>query len=422
MGPRELTLSLLDELFTGSPEHEFDVRLWDGTTWNPPGSGSPRFTIVLRHPGTLRKMFLPGGEVRMAEAYIYDDFDVEGNLEAIFPLADSLLLKLPGRGKRLALIRKLMSLPRAHRAASGRKPARTRGKPHSIQRDRGAVTYHYDTSNDFFALWLDSRMVYSCGYFSAPLDDLETVQERKLEYICRKLHLQRGERFLDIGCGWGGLVLYAAQKYRVDALGITLSKPQADLANERIRRAGLERCSVEVRDYREVEGTFDKIASVGMFEHVGAALLPVYCARAYRLLRARGLFLNHGIAEPRARTGRRRPGFSDRYVFPDGELLPIDATLRAAAESGFEVRDVESLREHYTMTLRHWVRRLEAHHAEAVRFTDEATYRVWRLFMSATAHRFATGQSNVYQALLVKPEEGDSGMPLTRDNWYTSAW
>jgi cyclopropane-fatty-acyl-phospholipid synthase len=418
MGPRETTLALLGELFGNSPEREFNVRLWDGTTWSVPGSGPPRFTILLRHPGALRRMFLPGSEVGMAEAYVYDDIDVEGNLEAFFPLAYSLLAQ--GGGKRLSLIRKLLSLPRIRRPAAGRQAARARGKLHSLQRDRTAVTYHYDTSNDFFALWLDSRMVYSCGYFSTPSDDLETAQERKLEYICRKLQLHEGERFLDIGCGWGGLVLYAARKFGVEALGITLSKPQAELANERIRRAGLERCRVEVRDYREVEGTFDKIASVGMFEHVGARLLPVYCARAHRLLRARGLFLNHGIAEPLPRVGRHPPTFSDRYVFPDGELLPIHATLQAAAESGLEVRDVESLREHYALTLRHWVRRLEAHHEEAVRHTDEPTYRVWRLFMSGSAYRFATGRMSVFQTLLAKTANGDSGMPLTREEWYAS--
>jgi cyclopropane-fatty-acyl-phospholipid synthase len=359
----------------------------------------------------------------MAEAYLYDDFDVEGNLEDAFPLAEFLLAQHPGTAKRLSVLRGLLRLPAIRRPTAGRRAARTKGRLHSLQRDRAAVTYHYDTSNDFFALWLGTRMAYSCGYYSSSSDDLDTAQERKLDYVCRKLRLRPGERFLDIGCGWGGLVIYAAERFGVNALGITLSKPQVDLANERIHHAGLSaRCRVELKDYREMDapGAFDKIASIGMFEHVGEDLLPLYFSRARQLLRPQGVFLNHGIAAARTETARRPPTFSDRYVFPDGEPQPLHTTLRAAAEIGFEVRDVESLREHYAWTLRHWVRRLEAHHEEAVRSTDEPTYRVWRLFLSGSAYRFAIGRQNVYQTLLVKSENGISGLPLTRDDWYST--
>jgi len=251
---------------------------------------------------------------------------------------------------------------------------------------------------------------------------LDTAQERKLDYICRKLRLKPGQRLLDIGCGWGGLVIHAAQHYGVEALGITLSEPQAELANQRIAEAGLSgRCQVKVLDYREVNdwGGFDALASVGMFEHVGEDLLEVYFRQAFRLLRPGGLFLNHGIAHRATDPKTKGPTFSNTYVFPDGELVPISTTLRVAEAVGFEVRDVESLREHYALTLRHWVRRLEAHHGEALRYVDEPTYRVWRLFMSGSAHGFTMGRLNVYQSLLVKQgPRGENGLPLTRADLY----
>lgn len=215
--------------------------------------------------------------------------------------------------------------------------------------------------------------------------------------------------------------MHAARHYGVKALGITLSEPQASLAMERIARAGLHgRCEVLVRDYRELDdaGGFDKIVSVGMFEHVGETMLSEYVRQAWRLLRPRGVFLNHGIARSALEQQRNEPTFSDQYVFPDGELLPLHVVLKKAEECGFEVRDVESLREHYVLTLRHWVHRLEAHHEQAVAATDETTYRIWRLFMSGSAYRFAKGALNLYQILFVKPLDGESGLPLTRCDWY----
>jgi cyclopropane-fatty-acyl-phospholipid synthase len=417
----EIAVHVLDRLFAGAVAQDLAVRLWDGTAW--PDATRRRATIVLRHPGALRAMFLPGHELGMAEAYIYDDFDVDGEIEAVFGLADVLAQATSGRSSKLGVAAELLRLPKGPRHVPAlRGPARLSGTRHSIARDRQAVTYHYDLSNDFFALWLDSRMAYSCGYFQTEGEDLEAVQGRKLDYICRKLRLEPGQRFLDLGCGWGGLLIHAAGRYGVDATGITLSRPQAELATERIAAAGVsDRCRALVRDYRELEEVeaYDALASVGMFEHVGEALLPTYFARARRLLRPGGVFLNHGIASAATENPKRGPGFSDAYVFPDGELTPINVTLRAAEEAGFEVRDVESLREHYMLTLRHWVRRLEAHHKEALAFVDEPTYRVWRLFMAGSAHGFAVGRHNVYQALLVKPDaSGRSGLPLTRADWY----
>jgi len=367
-------------------------------------------------------MFWPPTELAMGEAYIYDDFDIEGEIEAIFPLADYLVNgRHNGASPSLRNIWCLLKLPSGGSSHVGRQAARLTGKRHSIERDRMAVTYHYDVPNAFYKLWLDQRMIYSCAYFATPDDDLDTAQERKLDYICRKLRLRPGQRLLDIGCGWGGLVIYAAQRYGIEAVGITLSRQQAELANERIHEAGLDdQCSVKVCDYRlldEPEG-YDKLVSVGMFEHVGKELLPEYFERAWRLLRPGGVFLNHGIAVNATEPVQHKPTFSDRYVFPDGELLPISATLEKAEKRGFEVRDVESLREHYALTLHHWVRRLEDRHDEARKAVDEVTYRVWRLFMSGSAYEFRVGRNNIYQTLLVKPVNGDSGLPLTRADWY----
>ncbi|HXV22235.1 MAG TPA: cyclopropane-fatty-acyl-phospholipid synthase family protein [Desulfuromonadales bacterium] len=414
-------LRFLETLLAGYRNTPYAVRFWDGTLWNP-GGGEPRFTLVLRHPGALRRMFLAANELTLGEAYIYDDFDVEGDLEAGISFADYLFELRQGLPEKLRNARYLLSLPARERPGSLRQAARLAGQAHSRERDSQAITYHYNVSNDFYRLWLDERLVYSCAYFAAPDDSLEAAQERKLDYLCRKLRLQPGERLLDLGCGWGGLILHAARHYGVEAFGITLSEPQAELANERIRAAGLAgRCRAEVLDYREVDEAagFDKLVSVGMFEHVGQVRLQDYFAKAWRLLRPGGAFLNHGIAKSLARPLPEGPSFIDRYVFPDGELLPIATTLRTAESCGFEIRDLESLREHYLLTLRQWIGRLEASHEEAVRLTDEVTYRVWRLYMAACAYCFRTGSLNLYQALLVRPDGDDSRLPLTRADWYT---
>ena len=419
----QTTLSLLRDLFGSSEQRHFEVRLWDGTTWRPDGGSEEpvRFTVVLQHPGALRKMFLPPNDLTLGEAYIYNDFDIEGDIEAVFPLAEQFTGSHWGKLEQLRFGKRLLSLPNTGQPRPGDAAAKLRGTRHSKERDQQAVTYHYNRSNDFYELWLDSRMVYSCAYFASADDDLDTAQKHKLDYICRKLRLRPGERLLDIGCGWGGLVIYAAQHYGVEAYGITLSEPQAEFAQRRIEEAGLTgKCKVEVRDYRDVHeaDSFDKIVSVGMFEHVGETLLPTYFKQAWQLLRPGGVFLNHGIASDSFDEAHAKTSFVNHYVFPDGELLPINTTLRAAETSGFEVRDVESLREHYTLTLRHWVQRLEAHAEEARKLTNDVTYRVWRLYMSGSAHAFKAGTNNIYQTLLAKPDHGDSGLPLTRTDWY----
>jgi cyclopropane-fatty-acyl-phospholipid synthase len=413
--------SLLRDLLEGLHPRDFAVRLWDGSTLEEEPGEPRRFTMVLKHPGAMRALFRSPSELSLGEAYLYDDFDIEGDIGSAFSLADHLVHFHPGLGGRLRLARQLLALPSPERTRAVRPSERLHGLRHSKSRDRLAVTYHYDVSNTFYSLWLDSRMVYSCAYFASPGEELDAAQERKLDYICRKLRLRGGERLLDIGCGWGGLVIHAALLHGVDATGITLSRPQAELANERIRQAGVsDRCRVEFRDYRDVgePGAFDKLVSVGMFEHVGESRLAEYFGRAFRLLRPGGVFLNHGIACNPAFPPVPGPSFADHYVFPDGELVPLGVTLRTAEANGFEVRDVESLREHYVLTLRHWVRRLEARREEACRAAGEKAYRLWRLYMAGAAHKFRTGRNNVYQALLVKPDRGASGLPLTRSDWY----
>jgi len=398
----------------------FAIRFWDGSRWSPMEE-KPKFVLTLQHPGALRRMFLPPTELKLGEAYIFDDFDIEGDIEAAFTLADYIEELNPRWWEKARNAAYLLSLPGKDRPDSLREKVRLKGDAHSRGRDSLAVTYHYNVSNDFYRLWLDSNMVYSCAYFTSPDEPLNDAQERKLDFLCRKLRLRPGERLLDIGCGWGGLIRHAAEHYGVEALGITLSEPQAQLANERIAEAGLaDRCRAMICDYRDLDETekFDKLVSVGMFEHVGESRLPQYFQKAWQLLKPGGVFLNHGISQSQLRPPDEDSSFIDKYVFPDGELLPIAVTLKDAESCGFETRDVECLREHYAMTLRHWVKRLEARHAEACREADEVTYRVWRIYMAGSAYGFATGKLNLYQTLLAKPVEGDCGLPLTRHDWY----
>jgi cyclopropane-fatty-acyl-phospholipid synthase len=416
------TLRLLPILLSGYRPRDFAVRLWDGTIWGPEEGQPARFTLVLRRPGALRRMFLRPTEVSLGDAYIHGDFDVEGDFESAFALGDHIAGMRMGSADRVRCVSKLITLPSDDCPPCGKHAVRLRGTRHSLARDREAVRSHYELPYDFFSLWLDRRMVYSTAYFSEPGEDLDAAQERKLEYICRKLRLRPGERLLDIGCGWGGLVLHAAKTRDVKAVGITLSRSQAKLAGQRIREERLtDRCRVEILDYREVEDPsgYDKIASIGMFEHVGESRLEEYFDRAWRLLRPGGVFLNHGIAFGTAGPSHHGPSFIDQYVFPDGDLVPISTTLRVAEGCGFEARDVESLREHYVLTLRHWVRRLEANYVRARQIVDEVTFRIWRLYLWGSAYWFRVGRNNVYQALLVKPDGGTSGMPLTRTDWYS---
>ncbi len=416
----DTTLSFFQSILKNYHPRNFAVQLWDGQVWDAEPGQEVRFTLVLKHPGALRKMFWPLSNLTLGEAFIHDDFDIEGDIESAFALGDFLLSAPWKITEKIRLGTYLLTLPGGESPESGH-DLQLEGERHSRERDRTAVTYHYDVSNDFFSCFLDERMLYSCAYFRSMRDDLNTAQEQKLDYICRKLRLNPGDRVLDIGCGWGGLVMHAVAKYGADVVGVTISREQANLARERIKAAGLKHfCHVELVDYRDfndVEG-FHKIVSVGMFEHVGEAQLPEYFSKAWSLLQPGGIFLNHGISDHIAGHGKGGVTFSSKHVFPDSETVPLSTVLRVAEETGFEIRDVESLREHYAMTLRHWVANLEKSRDRALTHVDETTWRIWRLYMAGSAHRFKSGRLNVYQTLLVKPNRGMSGLPLTRDDWY----
>ena len=289
------TVDLLERLFPAP--RRFGVRLWDGTEL--PADGQPSFHLVLNHADTLRRMFTPPVELSLGEAFILKDFDIEGDIFSAFPLIQSIATRSFSTGEIVGIGLGLSALPASSPARpQGRGPVKLRGAVHSRERDRVAVQYHYDVGNDFYSLWLDRNLQYSCGYFPTGAEDLDTAQERKMEHICRKLRLQSGERLLDIGCGWGGLARYAAKKYGVQVLGVTLSKNQKAYADEQIASEGLgDRVVVDLKDYRDLgDDSFDKIVSVSMFEHVGRSHLPEYFAHAFRLLKPGGLFLNHGIS------------------------------------------------------------------------------------------------------------------------------
>lgn len=434
---------VMDELFGPTHERRFAVRYWSGVLEQPAEGRASPFTIVLRASWTLRRMFWPPTELALTEAFVRGDVDIEGDLAAAAEIAAPLAerLRSPRRLARLAAFllqlpsgppRKGVGLAGDAAAVAAERPNDRAGRRHSRTRDAAAIRRHYDVGNDFYGLWLDAERVYSCGYFPTGDEDLDAAQRAKLDLICRKLRLRPGEWLLDIGCGWGGLVRYAARHYGVEALGITLSPAQATYAAARIADERLtDRCRIEVRDYRDLpaDAEFDKVVSVGMFEHVGRKHLPTYFRAAFRLTRPGGLFLNHGIvslADARARDAGGRPRrlwgqgkFIDRYVFPDGELVPVAEALAAAEGAGLETRDVESLREHYALTLRHWVRCLEARADEAVRLVGSETYRAWRLYMAASAHAFATAQIGIAQMLFARPDAaGRCCLPRTRADLF----
>lgn len=418
-------VSALSEIFRGCSLDRVGIRLWNGMMW--PDERARASTLVLQQPTALAQMFLPGTEVGLAEAYLRNDFDVEGDLEAAFDIADFLLTRRDSWKSKLKLAGTLLSQAGTSGYARFRAASAFlfSGSQHSLERDRQAAAFHYDLSNEFFQLWLDRKMVYSCAYFQSATDSLDEAQERKLNYLCRKLRLRPGQQLLDIGCGWGGLIIHAAKNFGVQALGITLSERQAELGRERIAAAGLQNAAtLELRDYRDIPSrrgeAFDAIVSVGMAEHVGRERLTDYFKAAHRALKPGGVLLNQAIGESVVpRPDNKNGSFIDDYVFPDGDIPPLPILLEAAESADFEIRDVENLREHYALTLRHWLGRLETHHAEAISFVDEATYRIWRLYLAGSAYGFRRGQLAVYQTLLSKTDhKSETHLPLTRADWY----
>jgi cyclopropane-fatty-acyl-phospholipid synthase len=421
------------------------VRLWSGPTFrvgagteSAAGAGSaaaePPFVLWFRTPGAVVSLVLGRDPLRLADMYFRGEVDIEGDLFAALSLRDHLEEMNLSPVERLSaffMAWKLRSLNHGVVAARGspavhdaRERAHTHGRAvraHSKDENRAAIQFHYDVSNEFYKLWLDRAMVYSCGYFERVDEGIDAAQEGKLEHICRKLLLQPGERLLDIGCGWGALVIHAARRHGVRAHGITLSGKQLELARARIAAAGLEdRVTVELRDYRELEGeaVYDKVASVGMFEHVGLKNLPVYFDTVRRILKPGGLFLNHGITHEHAGWQRDLSAeFINRYVFPDGQLDAVSNIQRFMESACFEIADVEGLRAHYALTLRAWVERLERYRARALEYVSEATYRVWRLYMAACALEFESGSLGIYQ-ILARRRGAEAPMPLTRRHLY----
>jgi cyclopropane-fatty-acyl-phospholipid synthase len=407
----------------------FDVplalRLWNGAV-HALDQDAPLFTLVLRDPAWLRRLVMQRNPVWLAHGYFSGLLDVEGDLYSALGLKGHFeSIRLSWRDK-LALLRDAWRLPVADDPAATwvSRIAKRFSHRHSRDSDRAAISFHYDVSNAFYALWLDEQRVYSCAYFEHADDTLDQAQRNKLAHICRKLRLQPGEHLLDIGCGWGALVCWAARHHGVRAHGITLSQHQLDHARRRIRDEGLQHLvSVELRDYRDLpaDAQYHKVASVGMFEHVGLANMPAYLATVRRVLRPGGLFLNHGITHDEEGWNKTVAAeFINRYVFPDGELDCISNIQLGMERAGFEIHDVEGLRPHYALTLRHWVQRLEARRDAALQEVGEPTYRVWRLYMAACALEFEAGGTGIYQVLASRRDQGRWPVPLSRRDLYAS--
>jgi len=388
------------------------VSAYDGTVLGPPDA---KARLVLRSPDALRRIVAAPGELGFARAYVAGDLDLEGDVFAVLDLRDR-LPEVRLTPAQLARVARLVGSAGLRPPPAPPEEARLRGRRHSPERDAAAIAHHYDVSNRFYALVLGPSLTYSCAVFDDRTTALEAAQAAKHELVSRKLALAPGMRVLDVGCGWGSMVLHAAQEHGVSAVGVTISQRQAEVARQRVADAGLDdRVEIRLQDYRDVtDGPFDAVSSIGMFEHVGEARLAGYFDRLHHLLRPGGRLLNHGISRPPGRRARfARAGFIDRYVFPDGELHEIGRVVSTIQEQGFEVRHVESLREHYALTLRRWVANLEGGWDQAVEEVGAARARVWRLYMAASARNFETGRTQIHQLLATSTDDdGWSGMPL----------
>jgi cyclopropane-fatty-acyl-phospholipid synthase len=402
----------------------FTLRFWDGSSLPAAELADPTVrerkhapTVIVRDPLALAHVVHEPNQVGLARAWVSGLIDAD-DLEALLALRDrfhGLRLTIADRARLLMAAARLGGARLLSRPPVPSIEAHVGGRRRSLARDRASVRHHYDVSNRFYGLVLGPSLVYSCAYFVSPEDTLELAQEQKLDLICRKLRLRRGERLLDIGCGWGSLVIHAAERYGVDAVGVTLSSAQAELARERIACAGVERrAEVRVADYRELtDGPYDKVASVGMYEHVGRAQIPTYVRAVRSLLRPGGLFLNHGITRLRSETPHGDT-FITRYVFPDGELHPLGDLMDALQGADFEARDVEALREHYVLTLRRWLENLNRNRAQVLSEVGPERERAWRLYMLGSASGFSSGEISVYQVLAAR-DGAPHRLPLGRD-------
>jgi cyclopropane-fatty-acyl-phospholipid synthase len=439
---------VLDPLVRAGLGGDLPVRLrcWDGSELGP--LAAP-VQVTFTSPRALRRLLWAPNELGFARAYVSGDVLIEGDIMAGLSALDEVADPEFGPGlvidasTRRALVKAILRLGIA--GPPPRPPSeesKLGGQRHTRGRDARAIAHHYDVGNEFYELVLGPSMTYSCAYFEreqgpavgsevghqvspavGPTLNLEEAQKAKCDLVARKLDLKPGMRVLDVGCGWGAFVCNAARNYGVEAVGITLSSEQAEYARRRAQDEGVgDRVEIRVQDYRDVpDGPFDAIASIGMAEHVGQAMLPTYSAELFSLLRPGGRLLNHAISRrPGSPGGFSRTSFIDRYVFPDGELHPMAVMVEALEEAGFEVRDVESLREHYALTLRAWVANLEANWDRAVELTSPGRARIWRLYMAGSALGFEGNRLGVNQVLAVRPDvRGLSGMPRTRASLLT---
>jgi len=424
---RDLVAHLADHL-----DLDALVRLWDGTRV-PLGRGaSGPLTIGIASPGVIASLVRRPSLDRLIRHYAAGDLSLEGG--SLIDLGQQL------EGGETRKILKGISKRRVARAlwpflfARAQPPGRGRaftgdaeGEGRAQARNRDFIQFHYDVGNDFYRLFLDERMQYSCAYFTDPANSLDQAQTDKLEMICRKLRLKPGDRLLDIGCGWGGLVTYAAEHYGVTAHGITLSPAQNEVAQTRIAERGLgERASVSLTDYADITGTYDKVVSVGMYEHIGLANIDTYMRAVRRVLAPDGLFLNHAISR-RAKRKRRR--FSaraeqralQRYIFPGGELDDIGHTVQAMEQAGFEVHDVEGWRRHYAQTTRLWCDRLMARREEAEALVGAPVYRIWTAYLAGCSLAFGRGSARIFQTLASRSARGQPPLPPTRADLYRSS-
>jgi cyclopropane-fatty-acyl-phospholipid synthase len=403
------TAPLLSEIERAFPERPFTVELWDGSRLPSTNGGGPTFTA--RSPDALAYAIAAPGQLGLGRAYVAGEIQVD-DLDEVIGLLNGWQPPQVGAAGKARLI------GAALRAAGVRRPPpapkaelHLRGRKHTTERDREAVRHHYDVGNEFFSLFLDPTMTYSCAFFSRvprrkgvfsrdQEPTLEEAQEAKLELVCTKLALKPGERVLDVGCGWGSFVIHAARRHGVEAVGITLSAPQAELARRRVAEAGLsDRVEIRVQDYRELAGEdFDAVASIGMVEHVGEAQIDRYAEQLASMLRPGGRLLNHGIS--RLRHGSVEGGaFSERYVFPDGETLHVSRVILALERAGFVARHVEEFGADYAETLRHWIRNLDENLDRAQELAGPERLRVWRLYLRAARNGFEIDFTSIYQVL-----------------------